>query len=285
MQHYPAIMSRPIDYLAIGHVTEDQTPEGPCIGGTVTYSGLTAHAFGKKVGIVTAASPDFNLDSLNQLQHYIEESEATSAFHNIYSAQGRHQKITSRAADLTLRALPAEWSNVKLLHLAPVANEIETAFIEQVTSQWLCLTPQGWLRYWDEQGNVALQRWEALRGYLSPKAIVVLSLEDIGGTLEPAGSIASECFILAITLGPEGAVIYAENEDRHIIAPSVTEVDSTGCGDIFAATFFICLEQGDDPWTAASIANQIAATAATRKGLDSIPRPEEIMDALKLRAL
>jgi sugar/nucleoside kinase (ribokinase family) len=277
-------MSRPIDYLAVGHVTEDQTPEGTSIGGTVTFSGLTAHALGKNVGVVTAATSEFDLKPLNKLQLHVQESEATSAFQNIYSSHGRRQKITSRATDLTMKALPTEWSKVKLLHLAPVANEIEVAFIEQVASQWFCLTPQGWLRYWDDQGNIALQHWETLREYLSPNAVVVLSLEDIGGSLEPAASIASECLILAITLGAEGVVIYAEEEDRHIIAPRVTEVDPTGCGDIFAATFFICLEQGDDPWTAASIANQIAATAATRKGLDSIPRPEEIMDALKLRA-
>jgi sugar/nucleoside kinase (ribokinase family) len=276
-------MSYPIDYLVIGHVTEDQTPEGAIIGGTVTYAGLTAHAFGKNVGVVTAAAPEFNLGLLNQLQVHVQESEATSAFQNIYGLQGRRQKITSRAADLTGKALPAEWSKVKILHWAPVANEIEAAFTDQVSSQWLCLTPQGWLRYWDDQGNISLQRWDALREYLSPNAIVVLSLEDIGGTLEPADTIASECLILAITLGAEGAVIYAGNEDRHLNAPNVTEVDTTGCGDIFAATFFICLEQDDDPWTAASIANQIAAIAATRKGLDSIPRPEEITNALKLR--
>jgi sugar/nucleoside kinase (ribokinase family) len=276
-------MSHPIDYLVIGHVTEDQTPEGVMIGGTVTYSGLTAHAFGKNVGVVTAAAPDFDLELLNQLEVHVQESEATSAFKNIYDSQGRRQKIISRAADLTGKALPTEWSKVKLLHWAPVANEIEAAFTDQISSQWLCLTPQGWLRYWDDQGNIALQRWDALREYLSPNAIVVLSLEDIGGTLEPAAIIASECLILAITLGAEGAVIYAGNEHRHLIAPSVTEVDPTGCGDIFAAAFFICLEQGEGPWTAASIANYIAAIAATRKGLDSIPRPKEITNALKLR--
>ena len=61
----------PVEYLAIGHVTEDQTPEGIVLGGTVTYAGLTANAFGKKVGVLTAASRTTDLSPLAKLQvHY-----------------------------------------------------------------------------------------------------------------------------------------------------------------------------------------------------------------------
>ena len=44
----------PVDYLIIGHITRDLTPDGPHLGGTVTYSALMAQALGLRVGIVTS---------------------------------------------------------------------------------------------------------------------------------------------------------------------------------------------------------------------------------------
>ena len=41
----------PVDYLIIGHITLDLTPDGPRLGGTVTYSALMAQALGLRVGI------------------------------------------------------------------------------------------------------------------------------------------------------------------------------------------------------------------------------------------
>ena len=48
----------PVDYLVIGHVAHDLTPEGPRLGGTVAYSALTARALGLRVGVVTAAGEE-----------------------------------------------------------------------------------------------------------------------------------------------------------------------------------------------------------------------------------
>ena len=42
MLTYPGIT--PVDYLIIGHILQDLTPEGTQIGGTAAYSGLTAAA-------------------------------------------------------------------------------------------------------------------------------------------------------------------------------------------------------------------------------------------------
>jgi sugar/nucleoside kinase (ribokinase family) len=276
---------RPIDYLIVGHVTEDLSPEGSSLGGAVTFAGLTAHALGKNVGVLTAAASTIDLQPLRELQVQVLDSNATSTFQNIYEPAGRRQQISSRADDLKLEMLPTEWSSVEILHCAPIANEVDAAFTTKVSSQWLCLTPQGWLRHWDDQGKISHRQWESMRLYLTPSSIVVLSLEDIGGTLEAANVIARECHILAITLGADGAMVYAGDESRHLKAPTVKPVDPTGCGDIFAATFFVCLEQGDDPWTAGAIANLLAAKASTREGLASIPIPDEIDDALQLRDL
>ena len=40
----------PVDYLVIGHLSCDITPEGPRLGGTAAYAALTSHALGLRVG-------------------------------------------------------------------------------------------------------------------------------------------------------------------------------------------------------------------------------------------
>jgi sugar/nucleoside kinase (ribokinase family) len=274
---------RPINYLLVGHVTQDITSEGVRLGGTVAYAGLTAHALGRKVGILTAAASDLDLQPFEKLQVLRMDSTASSTFQNRYVGAERQQRIIARAGELRFEMLPEAWSSVKLLHCGPVADEVETSVTTRVSCEQLCLTPQGWLRQWDEQGAISLKSWDTIRSLLTPSSIVVLSREDLGGTLKHAGEIAAACKILAITLGVDGCMVYAAGEQRHLQASGVTEVDPTGCGDIFAAVFFICLEQGDGPWTAGAIANRLAGRAATRRGLASIPNHEEIHDAFQLR--
>ena len=46
--------SKPLDYLTIGHITKDLAASGFTLGGTASYSPLTANAFGLKSGIFTS---------------------------------------------------------------------------------------------------------------------------------------------------------------------------------------------------------------------------------------
>jgi hypothetical protein len=46
------------DYLLIGHIAHDVTPEGPRLGGTVSYGAYTALALGLRVGVLTSTRPD-----------------------------------------------------------------------------------------------------------------------------------------------------------------------------------------------------------------------------------
>lgn len=56
-----ALYAQPVDYLVIGHVTQDLTPSGPVLGGTAAYAALTARAMGLRVGVVTACHPETDL--------------------------------------------------------------------------------------------------------------------------------------------------------------------------------------------------------------------------------
>ena len=75
-----------LDYLCIGHVTRDITPAGPSLGGTVTFSSLTAKALGKNAAVITSAEPDLNLSPvLDGIPVVCLPAAATSTFENIYT--------------------------------------------------------------------------------------------------------------------------------------------------------------------------------------------------------
>ena len=97
-----------IDYLLIGHLSEDRTPEGITLGGTVCYSGLTAHAPGHSVGLITAASEQVDLGPLEELSLIVKPSPQSTSFENIYTADGRIQTIFSQAVDLVRADIPSE---------------------------------------------------------------------------------------------------------------------------------------------------------------------------------
>ena len=79
----------PVDYLIIGHISEDITPQGKVPGGTVSYSALTAKANGLKVGIVTSCRSDLNLDLFAGIEilsvDYVKSAIAPENFRNNYS--------------------------------------------------------------------------------------------------------------------------------------------------------------------------------------------------------
>ena len=82
-----------MDYLVIGHITEDITPQGLILGGGVTYSALTAQAMGLNAGIITACAPGLDLSALHGIEVISQPSPFTTTFKNI--SQGTNAINTS----------------------------------------------------------------------------------------------------------------------------------------------------------------------------------------------
>ena len=120
----------PIDYLVIGHITQDITQNGFKAGGTASYAALTAHAFGLRVGIFTSFAEDAVLPNLNGIQIINNVAESSSVFENIYTKNGRHQIIHSVADILHPRNLPETWFRTPIVHFGPVAREIDSDFLK-----------------------------------------------------------------------------------------------------------------------------------------------------------
>lgn len=273
----PELLALPVvDYLIIGHVSKDLTPDGPVLGGTAAYAGLTARALGLRVGVVTAAGPDLDLNPLQDLYVECLPSLVSTTFENRYSASGREQWLHALAPGLGAAAVPPAWRNATIVHLAPIAGEVDPALVDFLRPGLLGLTPQGWMRAWDEYGRVRPTRLEFGDAVLPTAGAVVLSLEDVAGDEALIEDMAEHCHLLVVTEGPGGARLYWAGDRRRIPAPRVPEVDPTGSGDVFAAAFFIRLYHTRDPWEAARFANHLASASVTRRGIDAIPRPEEI---------
>jgi sugar/nucleoside kinase (ribokinase family) len=270
----------PVDYLVIGHVAHDLTPTGPRLGGTVAYSALTARALGLRVGIVTSVGPETSLGSLKDIPIISIESPQSTTFENIYSKQGRLQYLRAQAAHIDLNSVPELWRRASIIHLGPLANEIEPILPKDFSPALLGITPQGWMRKWDVDGRVSPSAWTDAESALAQAGVVVISREDVGSDDEVIEHMAHQTRVLAVTEGAAGAVLYWNGDRRRFRAPEVQEVDATGAGDVFATAFFVRLFKTRDPWEAARFATLIASRSVTRVGLDGTPTQSEIESSL-----
>lgn len=266
----------PVDYLVVGHIARDLTPTGPRLGGTAAYSALTARALGMRVGVVTASGPETSLDVLNDVLVVSAPSVHSTTFENIYSDSGRRQVLHHQAVALSLDNVPAPWRQTAIIHLGPIAQEVDAVLPDSFSPSILGLTPQGWMRDWDESGQVRRADWESAEQALGQAGAVVVSIEDVGGDEEQIEYMATHTRVLAVTEAAAGSRLYWHGDQRRFRAPEMYETDGTGAGDIFAAAFFIRLLTTQDPWEAARFATQLAARSVTRKGLAGIPTAEEI---------
>lgn len=277
---YKLVPLEPVDYLVVGHVTHDLTPSGPRLGGTAAYTALTARALGMRVGVVTASGPETSLEALRDVLVVSVQSPQSTTFENIYSDNRRKQILHHQATPLLLDNVPDAWRRTAIIHLGPVAQEVDSVLPGSFSPSLLGLTPQGWLRAWDESGRVRQSDWESAEQALGQAGAVVVSVEDVSRDEERIEFMAAHTRVLAVTEAAAGSRLYWHGDQRRFRAPEMYETDATGAGDIFAAAFFIRLLATQDPWEAARFATQLSARSVTRKGLEGIPTPEEIHECM-----
>jgi sugar/nucleoside kinase (ribokinase family) len=270
----------PVDYLLIGHITIDETTQGPRLGGTVLYSALAARALGLRVGIVTTWGMELPLDPLDGITVVSYPAERSTTFVNLESPQGRVQTLLYSAPHIDLYHIPEAWRNAAIVHLAPLDQDVEPTLVRSFPTALIGATPQGWLRSWDKDGRVHPSEWPEANFVLQRLGAAIISRHDVGGSEEKIEEFASASRVLAVTDGAEGAVVYWNGDVRRFRAPEVEVIDPTGAGDIFAATFFIRLYLTRDPWEACRLAVQLASISVTRPGLEGIPTHQEIEEHL-----
>lgn len=270
----------PIDYLLIGHVTADlQADQSISLGGTASFSGLTAASLGHHVGLVTSCASDLPLDPLAGIQKWVIPSEKSTVFRNEGFGRTRVQHIYSSATRIIADHIPPHWHDCQLVHFGPIAAEIDPNIVGLFPNALVCLTPQGWYRQADHEGLVRHVDWPEGLALLARADAVVLSIEDLRGDEHKVEELAGICKLLVVTESSDGARVFSEGKVRYLAAPQVEMLEDTGAGDIFAASFFHRLQKTQDPWEAARFAVQLSSCSVTRRHLQSVPTQNEIEQA------
>lgn len=271
------------DYLVVGHVTRDLRPDGSSVaGGTATYAALAAERLGLAVGVLTSApAGEAVFGGSHRIMLRCKPSERATTFENVYVGPTRRQYLRAVAAPLSLGDLPPAWRGAPIVHLGPVAQEVEPSFVTAFANALVGVTPQGWLRRWDAQGLVSPVEWESAEMVLERADVVVLSYEDIACRREYLAALVERAKLLVLTVGPEGAIVYRQRMATRVPAYRVVECDPTGAGDVFAATFFVRYAETGDALEAARYANCAASFVIEAEGASNIPDREQIAWRLK----
>jgi sugar/nucleoside kinase (ribokinase family) len=272
------------DYLLIGHMTADLTPNGRKLGGTVAYAARTATAFGLKVGVVTSVGLGEVL--LNELAPHLGEivvvpALQTSTFENIYLETGRQQYLRGVASPIRYQHIPDNWRDASLVHFGPLTGEIDLVdILPPFDAATTMLTAQGLLRQWDDDGLVTFKRWYDAAA-LRLLDWLVLSEEDIvlAPELEQEYAQAANNFVL--TRAEKGGTYYANGTPSEYETPPVTVTQPTGAGDVFAAGLLCALHVlGGDVARSLQVAARLGATSVTRDGWEGAPTSEEVEQVL-----
>lgn len=278
-----------VDYLAIGHVTEDVWRDGSkSPGGTVMYSARTARVFVPEVGVLTAAAADFDVErAFAGIRVTRIDSPRTTEFENIYLSGHRQQVTRPSPVKLSAAHLRGALLDSRIMHLAPVCDEIALDLVQALPeTAFIGVTPQGWMRRWDANGHVIRrpEYWSDAEAVLELANAAVLSLEDVEGDWAVLHHWATRTRLLVVTQGQNGCTALFNGDVMHVPAPRVDEVDPTGAGDIFAAALFIALNSDDAVRrlthdrvrSACERANCVAAESVTRRRPHGIPDFEDV---------
>lgn len=271
--------------LAVGHVTWDKVRGAEVLGGSAAYAALAAHRLGWEAGVLTSAAADFvSARDLPGVNVFLRDAPATTRFQNLYDTAGeRRQVLSSRSADIDLSVLPDAWRNPDALLLGPVAGEIGSGFATAFEAGVVGAQAQGWLRAFDPDGEVSPREWTTEAGDLAGVHVLFLSDRDMPDAGARARGFLATVPIVALTRGWEGLTLHTREGHHDVPTLPREEVDPTGAGDVFAASFLVRYHETQDVLEAAAFAACAASCAVEEVGTAGIGDRDEVLKRLALR--
>jgi len=257
------------DLVTVGHLTIDRilspklsTPK-TALGGPPTYVSLAARKLEANVSVISKVGGDFpreyvkwlrskgvDLSGLKQIRDAL-----TTRFLLKYRKEQRQLQLESLAPPI----LPEDVSGslrAKAVHAAPIASELSQSVVDKLRTltDTLSLDPQGFVRKFDEQGNVKLGRWGGRR-ILRQIDVYKSSFSEIKAatgltSLQIAVRKIHSCGprIVIVTRGTKGSTLFVDGKfyEIPVCKPRVVK-DFTGAGDAFIGAFLAEQVQGKDP--------------------------------------
>jgi sugar/nucleoside kinase (ribokinase family) len=255
------------------------------LGGAATYTSLAVKTLGDTASIVSRVGEDFPETYLRRLykegvdisavKRYPQET--TIRFELCYN-----RDFSERALKLVCMGYPISLDDIphnlraKNIHVAPIAGEIGYEVMKQLKTccNSLSLDPQGFLRSFNENGNVT-PNLRADKRVLELVDICKASQDEIfvlTGQVELKEAIKMlhdvGIKIVMVTMGAKGSLLSAEGAQYNIPAyhPTVL-VDPTGAGDVFIGAFLSEYLKGKELLWCAAIGS--AAASAVVEGIGS----------------
>lgn len=290
----------PFDIVTIGHLAIDiikssniRTPK-PTLGGPPTYVSAAATKLGAKVSIISKVGNDFsdkhmqwlrknNID-LSGLERVLNAS--TTRFILEYKNSKRKLQLQTRASPIRPLDIP-DSLKAEIIHVAPIANEIAPTLIPELhnCAEVLSLDPQGFVRSFDAEGNVGLQKWmhpEVLARIDIFKSAVeeiraMTGVKDLGQAMRQISNRGIK--IVIVTLGTKGSLLLSEGQFQTIPACKPRAfVDPTGAGDAFIGGFLAEYTRGKDVSWCACIGSAAASFVVEGLGPEKFGEKHEVYE-------
>ncbi len=285
------------DLVTVGHFAIDQifsptiATSKPTLGGAPTYVSLAARKLGAEVSVISKVGEDFpneyiewlkaNGVDLSGLKHFRDAS--TTRFLLKHEKHKRQLQLKNQAPPIYPEDVPNSL-RAKAIHVAPIANELSHGVIEKLRglTTILSLDPQGFVRKFDEQGNVRLGKWKDPQ-ILRQIDIYKSSLDEIKAVtglsdFRRAVQKIHECGakIIVVTKGMKGSTLFFDEELHEIPAcKSKVVKDVTGAGDVFIGAFLAEHVQGKDPAWCACVGSAAASFIVEGLGPEVFGEKEE----------
>jgi 1D-myo-inositol 3-kinase len=270
------------DFVAVGHVTIDRFGEVSRPGGAALYAAITAQRLGLSAAMLTSHGTDFPLDDVpSRIEVVGLPAPATTTFEHREAKGGRLLRARSAARPLTVDDLPEDWRSAPLALLAPVVQEVDPLLAGSFPDAAVGAEVQGWLRARDGEGTITPASWVTPNATLARLQAIFVSRHDVLGQEGQVTEWVQRVPLAVVTAGAAGAVVYV-NGDRYEVRPRrAREVDPTGAGDVFAATFLIHYDRHGDAWEAAEAATCAASLSVEGEGWSTVPDAPTLAAALE----
>jgi sugar/nucleoside kinase (ribokinase family) len=288
------------DIVSVGHFSIDSIflPSRQnafiVLGGSVAYVSFAARRLDARVSVISRVGADFpaaykwwlqeegvDLSGLSDVQDSL-----TTRFELKYDNDLSNRSLCSknRIPPIRVEDLPNPLK-AKIIHLAPIADEITHEVAEKLRSctEVLSLDAQGLLRDFDENGNVTLEQPTDKRilGLIdvfksTTKEIQILTgLSDVDSAMKAVHNYGVS--IVIVTLGAEGAVVSVEETIHRVPAYKPEKfVDPTGAGDAFMGAFLAEYARGEDCAWCSHVGSAAASLVVEGIGPTSFGDKEEI---------
>ncbi len=240
-------MIKKIKIVVVGHITLDEYDGKLVPGGSAYYCSRTYLALGAQVKLVSTIGEDFKFNEIfNDLDAFVKRIGQTTRFKNIYKKDSIRQQISiAQAEPIRPEAIPDDFKECDILHLAPVLGEIDIKlWVSLVKSKLVAIGLQGWLRRIDDSKMVLPKMSDISDEEFKALNLICLSEEDIQGQSDLLDRIIKFVPTVALTHGENGYDIYKNGIKNSYGVFKTVEVDPTGAGDVFASGFFHGIASG-----------------------------------------